>query len=51
MIGFVDFRESCALQVEHDAGSGELHALETRVVGQVGQRPVIEFDDGRQIDG
>ena len=44
-------RETLALAVEHDAGAGQLEALELGVVGQVGGRLVVEIDHLAEIDG
>ena len=44
-------RETFALAVEHDAGAGQLQALELGVIGQVGDRLVVEIDHRAEIDG
>ena len=42
--------EALALAVEHDAGAGQLEALELVVVRQVGDRLVVEVDHVAEID-
>ncbi len=44
------FREALALAVEHDAGARQLQALELGVIGQVGDRLVVEIDHVAEID-
>ena len=45
------FRERLACAVEHDARAGKLQALELGVIGQVGDRLVVEIDHRAEIDG
>src|SRR5206468_6669876 len=40
-----------ALEIEHFACAGQTFSLEPRMVGQIGQRPIIEFDNLLDIDG
>ena len=44
-------REALALAVEHHAGARKLEALELVVVGQVGDRLVVEIDHVAEVDG
>src|SRR5262249_61282627 len=43
--------EALALAVEHDARTRKLDALEFGVIGQVGDRLVVEVDDVAEIHG
>src|SRR5262249_717324 len=43
-------REAFALAVEHDARARKLEALELGMIGQIGDRLVVEVDDVAEID-
>ena len=43
-------RKALALAVEHHARAGQLEALELVVIGQVGERLVVEIDHVGEID-
>ena len=46
--GLEQLGEALALAVEHDAGAGQLQVLELVVIGQVGERLVVELDHRRR---
>ena len=50
VVGFEQLGELLALDVQHGAGAGQLHALEPVVVGQVRSNAVVELDHRLHVE-